>query len=307
MQISTNYRYERATGYVTKAQDSLSTAQAQLATGKRLLAPSDDPARAMRIENIRGAAERQESFRADLQLIQYRYETEESAVRGVLESMTRFKELFLQATSDTAGTVDRQAIATELRQVRAQVVELMNAQDRDRQYIFSGTRVRAATYQEQGGAMVYAGDQTPVYVTTGDQRLQQFNRSGPDVFGRVVRSAGAEDQRAVGVFEVLDDAIAAIESSDRDGLEQGLDEIDQVYGRATLSLADIGGMQKNVEMQLDVVDETLLRLKTLQSEQEDLDYAVAVAELSKRSVALEAAMSSFAKIAALNLFDYLGR
>jgi flagellar hook-associated protein 3 FlgL len=60
-------------------------------------------------------------------------------------------------------------------------------------------------------------------------------------------------------------------------------------------------------MQLDVVDETLLRLKTLQSEQEDLDYAVAVAELSKQSVALEAAMSSFAKIAALNLFDYLGR
>ena len=35
MQISTNYRYERATGYVTKAQDSLSTAQAQLATGHR--------------------------------------------------------------------------------------------------------------------------------------------------------------------------------------------------------------------------------------------------------------------------------
>jgi len=307
MEISTSYRFDRATGYVVKAQEGLSTAQAQLATGKRLLSPSDDPARAMRIENLRAAVARQESFRSDLMVIQERYETEESAVRNVLEALKRFKDLTLQGANDTTGSLDRLAIGTELRQVRDQMQELLNTQGRDRQYIFAGARVRDPSFQGDDGAFEYAGDQTGVYVTTGDQRLQQFNRVGSDLFGRVIRVDNNGVARGTPVFEVLNDTIAAIEGNVSTDLSRGLSELDQIFDAATQTLADIGGSQKNVEVQMDVIDETVLRLKTLQSDQEDLDYSEAVAELSKQSVALQAAMSSFAKIAELNLFDYLVR
>jgi flagellar hook-associated protein 3 FlgL len=166
--------------------------------------------------------------------------------------------------------------------------------------------VNTPPFVERDGAIGYEGDQTGVFVTTGDQRLQQYNRSGTDVFARVVRDT-EDGPRGVTFFDVLDEAIAAAESGDRDGMQRGLREIDALYAQATLTLADIGGSQKNVEVQLSVVDEMVLRLKSLRSEAEDLDYAEAVSRMSKQALALEAAMSSLARISELNLFNYLGR
>jgi len=306
MQISTSYRFDRATEYVVRAQEALAKGQAQLATGKQLVLPSDDPIRALSIERLGSALARQESFTRDLETIQHRFEVEETAVLGSLDALTGFKDLVIQASNESYATLDRASIGVSLRNLRDQLLDLANARDRAGLYVFGGTRVKTPPFVERDGAIRYEGDQTGVFVTTGDQRLQQYNRSGTDVFARVVRETD-DGLRGVTFFDVLDDAIAAAESGDRDGMQRGLREIDALYAQATLTLADIGGSQKNVEVQLSVVEEMVLRLKSLRSEAEDLDYAEAVSQLSKQALALEAAMSSLARISELNLFNYLGR
>lgn len=306
MQISTSYRFDRATEHVVRAQESLAKGQAQLATGKQLLLPSDDPIRALSIERLGSALARQESFTHDLETIQHRFEVEETAVLESLNALTDFKDLIIQASNESYATLDRASIGVSLRNLREQLLELSNARDRAGLYVFGGTRVNAPPFADRDGTVVYEGDQTGVFVTTGDQRLQQYNRSGTDVFARVVRDT-EDGPRGVTFFDVLDEAIAAAESGDRDGMQRGLREIDALYAQATLTLADIGGSQKNVEVQLSVVDEMVLRLKSLRSEAEDLDYAEAVSRMSKQALALEAAMSSLARISELNLFNYLGR
>ena len=60
-----------------------------------------------------------------------------------------------------------------------------------------------------------------------------------------------------------------------------------------------------MQSQLEVLDETMLRLKSTISEIEDLDYAEAVTRMNKEVMALEAAMGSFSKISGLTLFDYI--
>jgi flagellar hook-associated protein 3 FlgL len=306
MQISTSYRFDRATEYVVRAQETLAKGQAQLATGKRLVLPSDDPVRALSIERLGSALARQESFTRDLETIQHRFEVEETAVLESLDALTGFKDLVIQASNESYATLDRASIGVSLRNLRGQLLDLANARDRAGLYVFGGTRVNTPPFVERDGAIGYEGDQTGVFVTTGDQRLQQYNRSGTDVFARVVRDT-EDGPRGVTFFDVLDEAIAAAESGDRDGMQRGLREIDALYAQATLTLADIGGSQKNVEVQLSVVDEMVLRLKSLRSEAEDLDYAEAVSRMSKQALALEAAMSSLARISELNLFNYLGR
>ena len=67
----------------------------------------------------------------------------------------------------------------------------------------------------------------------------------------------------------------------------------------------MGTDMKTVEQQTNVVDDTVLSLKTTLSNIEDLDYATAITEMNKQMLALEAAQSSFAKISQLNLFNYL--
>ena len=78
-----------------------------------------------------------------------------------------------------------------------------------------------------------------------------------------------------------------------------------MHDQIALSLAQTGSDQKLVLSQLDVLDQTQLRLKTTLSEVEDLDYAEAVTRMQKELTALEAAMGSFSKMSSLSLFDYL--
>ena len=60
-----------------------------------------------------------------------------------------------------------------------------------------------------------------------------------------------------------------------------------------------------MESQRNVIEETTLRIDELLIRENDLDYAEAVTDLSKESVALQALQASFSKIAQLSLFNFL--
>jgi len=304
MKVSTSYFFDRASQQVTTAQNRVAATQAQLATGKQLVAPSDNPQQAMVIERLRTALTRQETLAANLQTVQRRYEAEEAALREGSDLLMRMKELSVQAANDTNGPSDRAVIAIELKSLREQMLGVVNARDDQGQSLFSGTRARAAAFEEIDGRVTYMGDQTPVRITSGDQRLQQYNRSGTDVFARVVRET-PDGPQGVGFFDAIDDLITAVESGSQPDLQRGIAEMDLLQQGVSLALAETGADQNNVQSQLDLLDQTILRLKTTLSDVEDLDYTEAVTRMNKQMLSLEAAMSSFAKVSQLNLFDYM--
>jgi flagellar hook-associated protein 3 FlgL len=304
MKVSTSYFFDRAAQQVTGAQNRAATTQAQLATGKQLAAPSDDPQQAMVIERLRTALDRQQTLSDNLQTVQRRYQAEESALSGSSDILMRMKELSIQAANGTIGPADRAVISVELKSLREQMLGVVNAQDDQGQSLFAGTRARAPAFTEIDGRVAYTGDQTPVRITSGDQRLQQYNRSGTDVFARVVRET-ADGPQGVGFFDAIDDLITAVESGSQPDLQRGISEMDLLQQGVSLALAETGADQNNVQSQLDLLDQTILRLKTTLSDVEDLDYTEAVTRMNKQMLSLEAAMSSFAKVSQLNLFDYM--
>jgi flagellar hook-associated protein 3 FlgL len=155
--------------------------------------------------------------------------------------------------------------------------------------------------EDSVGNVVYQGDQTQTRIPAGVERTVQFTRAGTDVYSRVVRSDG----ESVGFFAAVDQMILAVDSSQTDGIQQGVSDLTQIHNNLTLSLAQTGSDQTVVQSQLDVMAETTLRLKSTLSEIEDLDYASAVTRMNKEVMALEAAMGSFAKISGLSLFNYI--
>jgi flagellar hook-associated protein 3 FlgL len=82
-------------------------------------------------------------------------------------------------------------------------------------------------------------------------------------------------------------------------------DLTQMHNHLTLAQAQNGSDQSVLQSQLDVLDETTLRIKSTLSEIEDLDYTEAVTRMNKEMMALEAAMGSFSKISGLSLFDYI--
>ena len=141
MKISTSFLFDRATERMSGIQNKLATTQAQLATGKQVLSPSDSPDKAAAIQRLRGEIDRQDSHLRTLHVAMGRYTAEETALTAANDLLIRFKELGVQAANDTLGLDDRKAIAVELKALRDQLLTLGNTRDDSGNYIFSGTRV----------------------------------------------------------------------------------------------------------------------------------------------------------------------
>ena len=93
--------------------------------------------------------------------------------------------------------------------------------------------------------------------------------------------------------------------SNNDTVQKGIGRVSDSKNRATDALVGIGVSMSVVNEKKDVNEERDLAIKKLISSEKDLDYALAVTELSSEIIALEALQSSFAKISQMSLFDYL--
>ena len=302
MKISTSMLFDRATERMSTIQNRLATTQAQMAETKQVLSPSDAPDQAAAIQRLHGEIDRQDSHIQALKVAMQRFSAEETALKSPSDILTRVKEVGLQAGNDTLSPEDRKAVGVELKALRQQLVSLGNSRDDSGNYLFSGTRVKTPAFSEDtDGVVTYHGDQTQTQIPAGVERVVQFTRAGTDVFSRVVR----QDGQSVGFFDALDHMIKAVDNSDTQGIQQGISDASQMSSNLDLALAHTGSDQKVVQSQLDVLNETTLRLKSSLSQVEDLDYASAVTKMNKEMMALQAAMGSFSKISSLSLFEYI--
>lgn len=143
MKVSTAYLFNRAIDQMSNVQTQLSKTQAQMASGKQVITPSDAPDQTATIARFKTILQRQDNYQSNLDALGARLQTEESALASVSNLLLRLKELTVQASNDTLGTTDRQALATEMFGLRDQIVSLANTQDSSGNYVFAGSRVQS--------------------------------------------------------------------------------------------------------------------------------------------------------------------
>jgi flagellar hook-associated protein 3 FlgL len=112
---------------------------------------------------------------------------------------------------------------------------------------------------------------------------------------------------AVGVsfFAALDDFVAGLKSDDATNIQRALDEVTQLHDGLALAIGKIGSEIQSVETQIEINADTRLRLQSMLSNVEDLDYAAAITRFNQEMTRLEATQTSFAQVSRLSLFEYL--
>lgn len=287
-------------------QNDLAKSQAQIAAQKQVLNPSDAPDQAAAISRLKSTLSRQDNYTQALDTVQARLDVESTTLTSAGDILVRIKELAVQANNGTQGTTSRQAIATEMKGLRDQLLSLANSTDSQGNYIFSGSKVSTPPFiQDTGGKVSYQGDQTRMNVMVGEQRSIPINRPGTNAFTRVVRNENGVD-RGYGFFDSVDSLIDGVKGNDKSAMQRGLTEMDALHTGVILAQADTGTDMKVVEQQGASIDDTKLSLRTALSKIEDLDMATAITDMQKLMLSLEAAQSSFAKTSQLSLFKYLG-
>ena len=306
MKISTGLYFERATQQMSNVQSKLTKVQEQLSTGLQIVKPSDEPDKASLVTRLEAELTRQASHQDTLKAVNVRLTAEETALKNTSDVLYRMKELAVQAANDTVGEQDRKSIAIEMGNLREQILSLANSQDSNGNYLFSGSRAGSPAFAKDAtGRITYQGDQARMQVNVGDNRRMNLNMPGSDAFTRIVRDDGKGNKTGVDSFHSLDDLLNAVNSSDRAAIQRGVGEVDALQNGISEGVGQIGADLTVVDLQNNVLDEVILRLKSTRSDIEDLDYTEAITRMNKDQLALQAAQSGFSKISQLSLFNYI--
>src|SRR5438876_4831471 len=112
---------------LSAAQAALARQQALIASGRRTLAPADDPAAFAQAEVVRARQAANSQFQANLGGARDALGAGEAAVRSVLDTLTRAREIAVQGASDTNDALARQSLAGEVDTILEGLVSLGNS------------------------------------------------------------------------------------------------------------------------------------------------------------------------------------
>ncbi|NND54290.1 MAG: flagellar hook-associated protein FlgL [Gammaproteobacteria bacterium] len=176
---------------LTQQQADVARLQQQLGSGKRVSRASDDPVGAAQITLFQQGIDRLETYAANADTAERRLRLSESSLNEATDVLTRARELAVQAGGASALAPEaRLAIANEVRELVASMVDIANAQDGEGRYLYAGNRVQTRPFEETLGTVVYAGDQGIRSQRISDDRLIQENDSGADVFNAIRNGNG---------------------------------------------------------------------------------------------------------------------
>lgn len=300
--ISTSAFYQRATRDLSALRSQAEGAQAAIGSGQRLTRSSDDPLAAAQLRRL----SRTDSFAVIDKTLGESVMSDLTLTDGALQSFaayaTRIKELAVQAANGVLTPAQRGAIATEIDQLRGELISLANTRGSAGHALFGGETAGLAYTLDGAGNPVYAGTASAGEVPLGDGQSVTRGLTGPE-FLSFTAASGATDLFAV--TKALVDGLRGAVPDPAQAARDALGAIDSGLDAITTAQTVLGTRMNWIEL----ATERRTAMAELRSEEQaDLggtDIAAAVIQLQQTMTVLEASQASFAKLSSLSLFAVL--
>jgi len=186
MRLSTSLIYQNGLNGILNQESTLSRLQEQLASGKRILTPADDPLAASLAVNVSQTQSMNDTYGSNRKTALQSLGAEENTLASVTTTLQDLLKQVVQAGNGTMSDADRQSLATSLQGARDQLLGLANSTDGNGQYLFSGYAGFTAPYVEDPatGTVSYAGDAGQRMIQVDQTRQMASADVGTDIFGK---------------------------------------------------------------------------------------------------------------------------
>jgi flagellar hook-associated protein 3 FlgL len=188
--VSTAGMHDAAIKQILAQQAKLSYTQAQVASGKRVQTPADDPIAATQILDLTRARAQVEQYGKNSVSATNRLQMTEGSLADVGNVLQRVRELAVKANNATNDSSSLASIATELRSRVQELQDIANRRDASGGYLFSGYSAQTTPFSRGPGGVSYSGDQGVRQVQIGPDQKVADSFSGFEVFMDVPESNG---------------------------------------------------------------------------------------------------------------------
>jgi flagellar hook-associated protein 3 FlgL len=226
MKVSDLSLFNSLTDSIIDAGSNLSTAQQQLATGKRVVEPSDDPAAFAQADLLQISESATTNDGNLASQVQNRLNASDGALSGISNAIT---SAIASATQGADGSVNASQMATIAQTVQGQLTELIQSANTNYAgvYLFGGNQTAAPPFSTVGAYAGDAGTNSAAF-STGASIQVTFN-------GKSI--VGDSTSGAIGAMTSL---ISALNSGNQAAVAAALPQLNAALEQVATARASVG-------------------------------------------------------------------
>jgi flagellar hook-associated protein 3 FlgL len=280
---------------INTAADQLAKLQDQLATGRALRVPSDDPAATARAIGEHAELSTIAAYTQSADAAAARQAAADSIMSDMIDKLTAALTTATSAAGTTATPATRDAAAAQLKGLREALAGDINSKFQG-SYLFSGSKTDQAAYVLVGSAWTYQGDNSEVLTSIDSGRQVNQSWDGQSI----LQGSASQD-----VLTVIDNLTAAVQAGDNAGITAGIAALQDAFKRATAAQSRLGADEQSVTDAQGRLSDLRLATDTRRSKDEDVNMADAAARMNQAQVAYRAAIGAVSMSNQASLIDYL--
>ena len=185
MRISSEQQFSQGIDAILVQQAKLNETQEQLASGYRILTPSDDPSASTQLIKLSALIASNNQYDRNIVFAQNQIGLSESKLKSAGDILQRVRELVVQANTAIHSNGSRGAIGTEIQNNLDALLDIANSKDASGEYIFSGFNSTTQPFVKEGDGYAYKGDQGERLLRVSEDIRVQVRDSGAEVFQKI--------------------------------------------------------------------------------------------------------------------------
>lgn len=297
MRITAATMYRDSVASLERASERLLEFQRQVASGKRIAKPSDDPVATAAAIGERSGMAAVEQYSRTADSVTSRLMVVDTALSDIINRLTQAQVTIVGAQGSAKTPAEREAAAQALEGVREAVLADLNTSFRGT-YVFAGANSTTPPFVAgpDGTVGPYQGATQEVAVDVGERREVTIGFDG---------SLMSQGTAAADVFATFDAAIAAARAGDDASLQQARLDVEAAFERVTATQMRVGtGLASIDAQQVQLADRRLAALNRV-AQLENADLAEAITGMNQADAAYRAALGATSQTTRLSLMDYL--
>jgi flagellar hook-associated protein 3 FlgL len=300
VRITSEVMVARSTHRLHHRLQAYERSQSELATGRRLLRPSDDPSGARRALSIRAALRSREQEVQNASDATGWLDQADAELQTAIGRLGRARELAVAGASlQTPGS--SQAMAVEVRNIAEELIGIANSRHNGRP-LFGGFASGDALQVAAGPPVVTTFIPPPGSPEEVRRRVSDTEHVRVNVTAAEWLGAGSADGDLISYLYGL---ASELEAGDQQAVGARLSGLTRAADTIAGSLAHIGAASNRVDSARARAMEAQLTLRTELSNVEDVDIAAGIMELQVQQVAYEATLQALAKALPPSLVAFL--
>ncbi len=314
MRISTNTLFSIGQSRIGDLQSSLMKIQQQIASGRRILTPADDPIGASQVLNLDQGQAMNQQYASNRVQAGNALREQEGVLASLGDLTQNMKELLAQVGNGALDDQQRGFLAVALDGQFDQLLSLANSKDSLGNYLFSGFSNGIPSYARTPGGASFQGDTGTRTLQVDASRRVTTSTTGAQLFEGIDTGTSASPGVVQNIFATVRQLSDALKSPATTAPGQAAlsaassgasNALTTLLDRVLSARAAVGAQQKEIDALDSAGSARDLEYAQAKSTLQDVDYTKAISDLSQRQITLEAAMKSFKSVSGLSLFALL--